>query len=208
MSHENIRRSALDETLSPELSRLVEQLAGTALPATTVSRDELLYRAGWDAAERKLAHRSSSSDRLAGRFTTVGWSAVSALVAMSLTVAVMWHRPSQPTNESIIVRTSEPSTSSPVETAAARTAVEPTAPTEVTIERQVPMFVMPREYDRSATLLIQREQALRYSTLSPGSWNDLRGPGATRTSPARAKPSSARELLQEFLPDVKRDDVT
>ena len=63
----------------------------------------------------------------------------------------------------------------------------------------------PRDYDQSATLLIQRDRALR-------NWQNLdwmskkrptdAEPRPGHTVPPQASPRSAREMLREFVPDV------
>jgi hypothetical protein len=80
-----------DELRLPDrLAACEAELAAQSLPASTINRDELLYRAGWAAAEAALANRAvdARSASVGDRASVARWSAASAALAASIAVAV------------------------------------------------------------------------------------------------------------------------
>lgn len=80
--------------LPDDLAAMEARLAAHAPPASGLNRDELMYRAGWAAAEENLANlrlaTAASSPHHSSRHarSTAAWSLASAALAASLAVAV------------------------------------------------------------------------------------------------------------------------
>jgi hypothetical protein len=80
--------------LPDDLGALEARLAAQALPASGVNRDELMYRAGWAAAEAKLAEARPRAAAPSPHHpprqvrSLAAWSLSSAALAASLAVAV------------------------------------------------------------------------------------------------------------------------
>ena len=80
-----------DELRLPDrLAACEAELAAQPLAVSTINRDELMYRAGWAAAEAALSGHAANSLPTSSRGVSkvIAWSAASAALAASLAVAV------------------------------------------------------------------------------------------------------------------------
>jgi hypothetical protein len=75
--------------LPDHLAACEARLAAQPLAASPLNRDELMYRAGWAAAEAALARSGASSPPVAGgKRTALAWSLACSAVAASIAVAM------------------------------------------------------------------------------------------------------------------------
>lgn len=206
MSHEDPRRPDVNEPLPKSLAHIADLLGQVELPPSTVSGDELLYRAGWDAAKRELLGSAHLSPRQGSRFATLGWSAASALIAMSVTVVLMWPHPPIDRRGNPVVegqRVSPEATADaapPVEDVRSELASQEPSPRKPAS----PVIIRPRKYAQSAPLLIQREHALQQWNDPAWMHRDANMSPSTRSAQSalpNETPLTAREMLKEFLPD-------
>lgn len=73
--------------LTPELAKFENELRSRALPTPSLDRDELMFRAGWNAA---VAQSKTSSYRLPNRSSVVRWRAAAAsLAGLSAVLALL-----------------------------------------------------------------------------------------------------------------------
>ena len=92
-------RPPLELRLPDELARCESMLSSLSLPPSRVQRDELMYRAGWAAAEARLpvsapqGVEQASSARGTYRRRTLAWSLTSAVLAASTAVAITANYP-------------------------------------------------------------------------------------------------------------------
>jgi hypothetical protein len=208
MSHEYNDRPSLNEPLPDPLARVADLLGQIELPRSSVSRDELLYRAGWAAAEQQLLGSSRVPKRQVNRLSTVGWSAASALVAMSVTLFVTWPLSNvEPPSEQLAEKHVIPSEPVPADADhVAEVRQEPAEIASTVPKLPLPFLMRSRAYDRSATLLIQRERALRNWQDSAWLRNDMAvspSAQAAQAAPPRESTPTAREMLKEFLPALE-----
>lgn len=205
----DLRRPAVDPSIPVELSRVAEWLSRAELPGTTVSRDELLYRAGWEAGERQRRDIVSSSSRWGERWVTAGWATASALIGIALTIALL-----KPIDVDV-VHTERPTRERPDredpapgpmltgnESALERQFAQPTREPAIA-PLAAPTPHRPRTYAPNATLLIERERAVWRS--QDTNWrhqHDRASSPVLPSAPRRPASNSAREMLKEFLPDV------
>ena len=94
MLDNDANRPPLELRLPDELARCESMLSSLSLPPSRVQRDDLMYRAGWAAAEAGLpvsapqGMEQASSARCTYRRRTLAWSLTSAVLAASLAVAI------------------------------------------------------------------------------------------------------------------------
>lgn len=214
IEHDEIER---DETQRDELEA---QLASMALPASRLDRDQLMYRAGYAAAEAHAAREiaecappQQAVPDLRGPYNTVGWSLASAAVAATVAVVVVlgWTSPAE------IVGKQAPAEGAPA--ADAHFGGDDTAPSvgsgqsqqeDRTAERRNPRMAdsrskRVRDLDQliaGDSLLYWRHRALGRQGDFSESWAQSRRPDPSSRVGASTTPAkSHRELLREFLPE-------
>ena len=200
--------------LPDELAACEAHLAGEPLPAVGINRDELLYRAGWVAAEaaieRRLAMPVTSkelSKQGSSRFgTTAAWSLASAVVAASLAVVVTHFAMSRP--GAVLLQDDAVGSQRPSADIAAAAPLEPTRPQVARVADDPPrtnldaLIADHSRLDRrqpASPLLAQYkgpgESPWEASTIvSSNEIPSSEGPVAART------PLTARGLLNELMP--------
>jgi hypothetical protein len=179
--------------LPDDLAALEARLAAQSLPASGLSRDELMYRAGWAACEARsqrvvLTHTNPSqldSARIGA------WSLASAALAASLAVAATLHwrspRGAELANDKV----------APVQAsfvAATPTAPQSTAPIQVSsVADYLALVSNPDARGFVTPLLAFHRRQLRFTW--PESAVDSVAAGSNGASP-----KTASQLREEFLP--------
>jgi hypothetical protein len=195
--------------LPDELAACEARLAALAPPASRIDRDELLYRAGWAAGVEttRLATLNpppSQGGARGGIFfsrSALAASAASAALAASLAVAItlQWRPAAEPAPLVGQERTAEVQTAAvaaPTERRAAPTGRAPSADVDALLAR-----LAGRNGLRAVSPLAARQRlGLGDEGTSPAVHADA------STSPAAAK--TARQLLEELLPESRARDVS
>ena len=192
-----------DEVRLPDdLAACEARLAAHSPGASRLNRDELMYRAGWAAAEAQLARTSAVSPTLvAGSHRAAAWSLASAALAASLAVAATLSivRPAP------APQVAEPHRDSPAQPAIAR--------------RESGLPMLPVQPPAAAGLLSRLESLIARNAgavrptpatalfaLSRGSRRGgsdlpiLASTGADSSTAAPIEFVTARQLLDEYLP--------
>jgi hypothetical protein len=196
-----------DLRLPDELAAYEARLASSPLASSALNRDELLYRAGWAAAEAQLTRRVTTTvaaPRGLGRRAVAAWSAASAAVAASLAVAITWAVAARPMSEPFLAE-------------APRASVE-TRESAVAVTRPAAMSTTPRVTNSLSLarveMMINRESRLQRGVTPASLWAASRGQRVGRwdepilvsgESLASAPTigvdrTTARDLLDEMLP--------
>ncbi len=164
--------------LPPELADIETQLRLLSLPDTRINREQLFYQAGWAAARASVVPASS-----------LLWPVTSGVLAAAVVVlAVLVAR--TPTTVQTVVEATVPPVVRPVEQEIAKPQVDTWA------RRSLPPI---RYWPETAPLLAMRERALRGEFSEPSLVVSL------TTAPV---PTTARELMREFLPEDERNELT
>jgi hypothetical protein len=164
--------------LPPELADIETQLRQLSLPDTRINREQLFYQVGWAAARASVVPASS-----------LLWPVTSGVLAAAVVVlAVLVAR--APTTVQTVVEATVPALEQPAEQEIAKPRVEPFARRSL-----LPI----RRWAETAPLLAMRERALRGEFPEPSLAVSL------RTAPV---PTTARELMREFLPEDERNELT
>ena len=202
MSDNNANQPPVDTRLPDELARCESILAGMSLPKSRVQRDELLYRAGWAAAERDAkscsvrgAEQKQSSRNTGGR-STFAWSVTSAVVAASLAVAITLQvQPAATTQVNAVVDVSRDHGSAVTE--------------EESLVTPIPDgFANRADVEWTASLLIMRDRALLQQWDDPWTVNDPSISELSSDGAMPSQPKTSREMLQEFLMGPSEQDTT
>lgn len=177
-----------EDRLTPELAELENRLRNLAPTASTVDRETLMYRAGWEAAEAALQTRRLSTAKL------WIWPATSvALAATLLLVLTLRPESTELSASSQQQNSTNEATQQPAE------ANDIKAMPAVQVQNQAVQAIVPRRnrYASTAPLLAMRERALRFEFDDP-STNAVADDGPLTTS-------TNRKLLEEYLPtpDIK-----
>lgn len=197
MSEHHTNKRPLDPSLSADLAACESGLTGMSLPASGIDRDTLLYRAGWAAAE---AHAERSRERLtprpasgaAGRRAPLAWCLASALVATSVTVAVVqvWQPSTDRSTQKVadVVRDDQP-------------AAEPESMRQPAASAPLPAKRTARvPIGWTASLLTMRDRALLQQLDDPWVKLESRTTASSVEDTVASPPKSSREMLREFLP--------
>jgi hypothetical protein len=168
-----------------------------------VQRDELIYRAGWAAAEMRANSRCILGDgnarRVTGLYSTVAWSVASAACAASLALA-MTLRP-------------QPTANTRGDAAGDAVAVATAADVSATGSEEPPPPLAGEVFggvrrgsavDWTASLLIMRDQALLQQWEDPRLASETVFNALTRDHGIRSQPKTSREMLRELLPGNSR----
>ncbi len=200
MSDQSTNQPHIDTQLPDDMARCESLLARRSLPQPRLKRDELLYRAGWAAAEVH-GQPHSASDGSAGRGTAIrtalAWSALSAAVAASVAVAITVRL--LPAGANL----ADPPTVVAEESASQ---APPTVDRESKPERKRLVRSSPDRFQRgtwvvwNSPLLTMRDRALQQAWNER--WSFENGPirGSRVNDREVAVPKTSREMLQEFLP--------
>ncbi len=168
--------------LPPELAKIETGLRQLSLPSARVNREQLFYQAGWAAAQANLDPNLSGTPRLL-------WPTTSGVLAAAVVVlAVLVAR--TPTTVPTVVEATVPALEQPTEQVVAKPQVEPFA------RRSLPTI---RHWAETAPLLAMRERALRGEFPEPSLAVSL-------TVAPHPRTMTARELMQEFLPEAERSE--
>ena len=205
-----------DLRLPDELAAYEARLAATPLAASTLGRDELLYRAGWAAAEAELARRAAATVVAAplgtSRRVTAAWSAASAALAACLAVAITWSFAVRPTQAPTVANAPRISTGANESVGVAITSAADAASRRVASNLSL----------ARVELAINRQSQIHRGVTPASLWSASRGPrlGAwdepiivsgeqLAAAPAiGVEHTSARELLDEMLPRAGRSSAT
>ncbi len=204
MSDHPADKSPVESPLPDELQRCESILAGMTLPPARVERDQLMYQAGWAAAE--VAGESGAVrprearqwGRSRGRGLTVAWSLASAAVAASLAVVVTLR-----VGPLFVADTEQVAPSSGSHTTPHEREQRTTTPDVVPPNPSRPI---PRRYRRAslvewtAPLLVMRDRELfRHGDDRFLGTEAFWGEASTNESPPSG-PKTSREMLREMLP--------
>ncbi len=166
--------------LPPELAEIEAGLRQLSWPSARVNREQLFYQAGWAAARANLDPTSSGNSRLL-------WPTTSGVLATAVVVlAVLVAR--TPTTVPTVIEATVPALEQPAEQVVAKPQVE-------TLARRSRLTF--RHWAETAPLLAMRERALRGEFTEPSLAVSL------TTAPV---PTTARELMREFLPEAERSE--
>jgi hypothetical protein len=195
--------------LPDDLAAIEARLAAQPLAASRIARDQLMYQAGWAAAEAagaggivgtiQLADSTlpSSPEVIRGGTRTPRLvalcSSASAALAASLAVAVTLALQPTPTAEPIIARSTAPAASAPGPVDAAKSRRD-SAPSSQAPADSLVRFAELRRWPANSPLWASR----RGAPLS--AWNDFEVSTASVDVAASDAPRTARELLDEFVP--------
>jgi hypothetical protein len=200
-----------DELRLPDrLAACEAELAAQPLGASTINRDELLYRAGWAAAEAALANRSEvarpSSD--VDKAAIARWSTVSAILAASIAVAATLAISNGGADRSIARAPRE----------ASKTIVISVAPASEVADARRSVVIDPLLERLDA--LARGSVATRSSVREASVWAATRRPRVGRTdqpilatvevrsvAPAAINGTTARELMDQLLPSGGKASV-
>ncbi|HYO25221.1 MAG TPA: hypothetical protein VEQ85_09740 [Lacipirellulaceae bacterium] len=200
-------RRAGELRLSDELAACEARLAAHAPPRLPLDRDELMYRAGWAAAEARAAGLATAAalpaPRAESRRTILAWSTTSGLAAAALavvaTLAVTAPAPRSPELAAVSIAPVPPSEQPKPEPP--RAAFQP-GRSETELAARLETWLgersgRPRSLTPAALLGMGPDGDL------PG-LNDLAHEAPSAASASAIPPATARELLQEFLPHAVR----
>ena len=207
MSDNHTNQPPVDTRLPEELARCESILAGMSLPRSRVQRDELMYRAGWAAAEGDAncpslqgAERKQYSRGTGGR-STFAWAIASAAIAASLTAAItLWLEPAAvaPTDAIVDLSSEEGSAISEEEKQPpeSRAHLIPGGST-----RRVGI-------EWTASLLTMRNRALSQQWDDPWIATETSIGESSSNDAISSQPKTSREMLQEFLPEPSAQDTS
>jgi hypothetical protein len=202
-----------DELRLPDrLAACEAELAAQPLPASTINRDELLYRAGWAAAEAEFSSGAlvPASTAWSKRGIVATWSAASAALAASIAVAVTLSLVA-PREQSIAIRTlNAPPRAAILED---RPHTEPAG--QRTEQRVVVDALLARLDALTSGTTAVWDSAPNASiwawTRKPdlGPWDQpiLVTSAVTSPAPAGVSSTTARELLDQMLPGRAKADA-
>lgn len=172
-----------EDRLTPELAELENRLRNLAPTASTVDREALMYRAGWEAAEAALQTRRFSTAKL------WIWPATSAALAATL-LLVLTLRPERAERSARLQQQMETQVAPPQPIDTGKTQAAP--PVQVRNQTTPTMTRQLNRYAPTAPLLAMRERALRFD------FEDPTADAISDDGPIAA--STNRELLEEYLP--------
>jgi hypothetical protein len=180
-----------DELRLPDrLAACEAELAAQPLAASTINRDELLYRAGWAAAEAAWVRRGgvAVTPIAAPRRTIVKWSMASGAAAAVLATVVTW---------------SVASSTRPEAFAAGGVGRPTSVDTSVVAEIRAATRDAGAEHDSlvrrdSSTLMLWL--VARTGRLAPLEQRGLAAANITASATAGDRSATARQLLNEYLP--------
>ena len=203
----------LPDEVAAELAGVESKLAGMQLPAVAVDRDQLMYRAGYAAAEEQLRHAigntsitrqaSGGNRRRLGPIGVLGCSIASAAAAAAIAVAATLHVAS-PVR---IADQVEPSVPSPKQTLANDENSSPSLTKVVETKRTTnPLQTadsLPRgEVLNSGWALAGLRTAERNSSVIDDPWDAANKPEHNRQSTtAERRWVTQRYMREEFLSD-------
>lgn len=171
------------DRLTPELAELEDRLRNLAPTASTVDREALMYRAGWEAAEAALQTRRLPATKL------WIWPATSAALAAAL-LLVLTLRP-EPAKLSASLQQRNDSNAATSQLIV--TDDEKAAPAVQVRNQRVPTIAPQlNRYASTAPLLAMRERALRFD------FDDPAADAVADEGPITV--STNRKLLEEYLP--------
>jgi hypothetical protein len=200
-----------DELRLPDrLAACEAELAAQPLDVSRINRDELLYRAGWAAAEAALASRfeiaSGSSE--VNKALVARWSVVSAVLAASIAVAATLAISNSGADGSIASAPGE--ASSPI--------VASVAPASEVADARRQVVIDPLLERLDA--LARGSGATRHGVREASVWAATRRPRAGRSdqpilatvevrsvAPAAIDGTTARELMNQLLPSGDKASV-
>jgi hypothetical protein len=179
--------------LPDDLAALEARLAAQSLPASGLSRDELLYRAGWEACDAQSGRTVQVYTKPARADSTriAAWSFVSAALAASLAVAATLHLES-PRGADLDRERNNSIQASYV--AATKTSPPSATPVQASVVADYLALVSnPDARDFVTPLLAFHRRQLRFTW--PASAVETVANGS-----AAPAPKTASQLRQEFLP--------
>lgn len=205
MCNEHAHQSPEDSSLTSDLTRIETLLAKRTVPASQIDRDDLLYRAGWTAAEaqlcdtpRETASRQTSHINIAWRqigIASLASAALAASLAVGISLQFLSARiPAVVVNRELI---EEPQ---PIDVR-----VEDDAPTALATPIVVPVSANRSAetiWESKAPLLIMRDRVL--AGWSDEKWISTGTRRGTHLPPSTElrSPKTSREILSELLPQV------
>ena len=204
--------------LPDDLAACEARLAGLALPASGIDRDQLMYRAGWAAGAEtaRLAVvnpsplQGGARGGIAPPRATALWSTASAAIAASLAVAVtLQFRPVDEGGLSPLATKAQPADSRiddrSLADAAGSLKFQVVNPPTSTSAAALANRRTPNEPVMVAAMLAARNQSLR---LAADDRPATRLTAATSTADAYGPiAKTARELMDEYLPDNSRENA-
>jgi hypothetical protein len=175
--------------LPDDLAALEARLSAQSLPSSGVSREEVLYRAGWAACEARQSGGAPLQAQ-SGSVRVVGWSLASAALAASLAVAATLYLHS-PRGVPLADQSDRPIDASLA--AATPAAPQDARPVQAAVADYLELINNPDARDFVTPLLAFHRRQLRFTR--PRSVTETVANGAAVPSP-----KTASQLRYEFLP--------